>query len=352
MATTVGWTSVDLRHGLLARAAELRDEAAELEREAVAWTLPADPADIPIQWSDVLNGANLERATGVESPNAFDPRRQSAARHSVVLARLGRSDEALRLAAYAETASPFDFEIVIGITLTRALIALTAGEPTRAFDTLMSVIASAHGHKANFGLSALMGVFAESALCAERQDEARQVLDAWAVTVDIDMSDPDHPEPFVAHRLVRMDSSEHLAAVVLTDDRFPALAMARLQLATGMWLRRQGRITEARAYLQTAHFTLSRSGGRPWETLCLAEADAAQLRLRPVNPSELLTPHQLSVARLAAQGLNNREIADLLSMPPRAISSHLSRVFPTLGVNTRYQIAPALLLDDGIRESI
>ena len=42
--------------------------------------------------------------------------------------------------------------------------------------------------------------------------------------------------------------------------------------------------------------------------------------------------------RLAAYGLTNREIGERLYLSPRTVGSHLYRVYPGLGVNTRSQL--------------
>jgi DNA-binding NarL/FixJ family response regulator len=52
----------------------------------------------------------------------------------------------------------------------------------------------------------------------------------------------------------------------------------------------------------------------------------------------LLTPQQQFIARLAAQGLSNRAIADRLVLSPRTVGSHLYQIFPKLGVVSRRQL--------------
>ncbi|NAZ77546.1 hypothetical protein GTQ99_19325, partial [Kineococcus sp. T13] len=55
-----------------------------------------------------------------------------------------------------------------------------------------------------------------------------------------------------------------------------------------------------------------------------------------------LTPPELQVARLAAEGLTNKEIADRVYLSHRTVSSHLYKVFPKLGVANRRQLREAL----------
>ena len=48
-----------------------------------------------------------------------------------------------------------------------------------------------------------------------------------------------------------------------------------------------------------------------------------------------LTPQELQIAQLAAEGLSNREIGERLYLSHRTVGSHLYRLFPKLGVTSR-----------------
>jgi DNA-binding NarL/FixJ family response regulator len=52
-----------------------------------------------------------------------------------------------------------------------------------------------------------------------------------------------------------------------------------------------------------------------------------------------LTTSELSVARLVADGLTNREVAERLFVSPHTVSSHLRHVFSKLGINSRVELA-------------
>ena len=55
-----------------------------------------------------------------------------------------------------------------------------------------------------------------------------------------------------------------------------------------------------------------------------------------------LTPQELQIAQLAADGLSNREIGERLYLSHRTVGSHLYRLFPKLGVTSRTQLRNAL----------
>ena len=55
-----------------------------------------------------------------------------------------------------------------------------------------------------------------------------------------------------------------------------------------------------------------------------------------------LSPQELQIAQLAADGLSNREIGEQLYLSHRTVEAHLYRVFPKLGVTGRAQLRDAL----------
>jgi DNA-binding CsgD family transcriptional regulator len=54
---------------------------------------------------------------------------------------------------------------------------------------------------------------------------------------------------------------------------------------------------------------------------------------------EALTTSELTVARLVAEGLTNREVAERLYVSPHTVNSHLRHVFAKLGINSRVELA-------------
>jgi DNA-binding CsgD family transcriptional regulator len=51
-----------------------------------------------------------------------------------------------------------------------------------------------------------------------------------------------------------------------------------------------------------------------------------------------LSPQELQIAQLAAEGLSNREIGQQIYLSHRTVESHLYRLFPKLGVTSRAQL--------------
>ena len=133
------------------------------------------------------------------------------------------------------------------------------------------------------------------------------------------------------------------AARAMDLERWP-LARARLSLAYGTWLRRQRRVAESRAELRSARDLLDAIGVRYLADRAQHELGASgeATRNRSVDVLDQLTPQELQIARLAAEGLSNREIGTRLYLSHRTVGSHLYRVYPKLGVTSRAQLHTAL----------
>jgi DNA-binding CsgD family transcriptional regulator len=66
------------------------------------------------------------------------------------------------------------------------------------------------------------------------------------------------------------------------------------------------------------------------------------VRKRTVGTLDQLTPQEVQVARLAADGQTNPEIAAQLFLSPRMAEWHLTKVFGKLGIRSRKQLRSAL----------
>jgi DNA-binding NarL/FixJ family response regulator len=68
-------------------------------------------------------------------------------------------------------------------------------------------------------------------------------------------------------------------------------------------------------------------------------ASGETARRRDPSTTAQLTPQELQVARLVAEGMSNKEVAAQLFLSPRTIDAHLRSVFSKLDINSRTQLA-------------
>jgi DNA-binding CsgD family transcriptional regulator len=116
---------------------------------------------------------------------------------------------------------------------------------------------------------------------------------------------------------------------------------ARTELHFGQLLRRRRRPTEAREHLRWALQVFQRMAAPTWIELAAGELRAAgdpEADVRAVA-TEALTPQQLQIARLAAAGATNREVAARMSLSPRTVDHHMRNIFARLGIHSRIELA-------------
>jgi DNA-binding CsgD family transcriptional regulator len=115
---------------------------------------------------------------------------------------------------------------------------------------------------------------------------------------------------------------------------------ARTELLYGEWLRREREPLEARRHLRRAAEFFHQVGVPPWEARADAELRATGEKARRRDPSTLdqLTPQELQIAGLVAEGMTNRQVAAQLYLSPRTIDYHLRKVFSKLGVASRTEL--------------
>lgn len=123
-----------------------------------------------------------------------------------------------------------------------------------------------------------------------------------------------------------------------------AFGLARARLLYGEWLRRTGRVPEARAALQTASDMFESFGTEAFAARAGRElaATGSPVSARPVAAPAELTAQERQIARRARDGQSNAEIGADLFLSGRTVEWHLRKVFNKLGIANRRELGRAL----------
>jgi DNA-binding CsgD family transcriptional regulator len=142
------------------------------------------------------------------------------------------------------------------------------------------------------------------------------------------------------------DDAEQLYREAITRLRRTSIRvqLARTHLLYGEWLRRERRRIDAREELRTAHELFRDFGVEAFAERARVELEATGLRARKRTADTLdqLTPQETQIARLAAEGHTNREIAARLFISASTVEYHLRKAFRKLDVKSRTQLADRL----------
>jgi DNA-binding CsgD family transcriptional regulator len=190
----------------------------------------------------------------------------------------------------------------------------------------------------------------ETLIRAGRRDEGIAIMDELERVVAPELLIPQgigRPKGMLASD--DETAAEHFGATVTAAAAAGNLVgEGRTEIIWGERLRRSRRRAEARVHLERAVELLRGIGAT-----VLAERATTELRAaggvvgEDVASHQLLTPHELQVARLVVSGASNRDLAAKLFISPRTVEAHLTAIFRKLGVRNRRELA-ARAIDDPV----
>ncbi|MFE4517776.1 AAA family ATPase [Kitasatospora sp. NPDC056783] len=241
------------------------------------------------------------------------------------------------------------------IQITRGLIGLAAGRFAEAFSCVWRVFDPADPSYHPFMQTMAITELAEAATGDDHRAMARAALRQLLTSAGTSEVQMIRVSLGFAQALLAddEDAEERFRAAFDLDMSRTPFVRARLMLAYGTWLRRRRRVMEARDPLRIARESFAAMGVEPWRERAAQELRSAgegskggkggKGQGRPDR--ELLTPQEVQIAQLAAQGLSNKEIGRQLLLSPRTIGTHLYRIFPKLGITSRSQLGEKLGTD-------
>lgn len=251
--------------------------------------------------------------------------------------------QAVRARELADTVAPWQhMDLALTLRLVRGLARLADGRYTEAYEELRPLLDQPHRGLRWQGLAAVMP-FATAADRGDSRDEAAPVLATLEEAARATPAPLLHVQLSYARAVLAPDAAaEELFLVALGQDlsRWP-LVKARTEHAYGQWLRRRRQAARSRTMLLSARTAFDLVGASDWAGHTAATTD---------NPlpsvTELLSPQETLIVKLAAEGLSNREIAERLYLSHRTVAAHLYRAFPKLGITSRGELASLLKLPE------
>lgn len=236
---------------------------------------------------------------------------------------------------------------VYGIYLASAigLLELSLGDAEAADATFRALLATleAGGHREP-GIFRVHANAGEAAVAVGDLERAERIAASLAAHADRtghrwSRASSERVLALVAAARADLDTARDLAERARAG--YESLAMplerARALLVAGVVERRARRRARARELLDEAARELDRLGARLWAERARAELGRVSGRAR--RDATELTPAELRVVELAAEGLPNKEIAGRLFVTVHTVELHLSHAYAKLGVRSRSQLA-------------
>ena len=231
------------------------------------------------------------------------------------------------------------------LQLARGLSALASGHPDDACEQLVRIFSAGDAGFHPSQKFAALAHLAEAAAKSGQLDRLRPIVAELTPVAAATNSPALAMSLAYAEALLAQDAGagEPLRRALEADLSAWPFERARLQVAYGASLRHGRRRRDSRSYLRAAGETFDALGARRWADWAWQELRASGETVRRAeDPAARLSPQELQVATMAAQGLTNRQIASQLFLSPRTVSTHLYHIYPKVGVTTRHELHRAL----------
>lgn len=339
----------DEAFGTAARVRRIADRAGSVPRLAQARSALAQLLFEAGQWDDA-------RCEAEALPDAMKDPAATCCDHgvaAVIAFHRGNVDTARRhLDRAAPSAEHIGNRVISALTLARSLDHEVTDEPDQALAVLVSCLA----HRPE-ELDEVEDLLPEAARLAAGAGMADVVADAAARATGLaGRGQVPHRQGSAAYCRGLLDGN--VALLLLAADKFAVagrpLWEAKALEAAALRSAQDGDRGAARTAFTRADEIYERLGAA-WDVARLRAAmrgygmrRGSRNRHRQASAGwESLTPSEAKVARLVAEGLANREIAERLVLSVRTVESHVSHVLAKLGMRSRVDIVRGRRVDGG-----
>ncbi|MDT7579465.1 MAG: hypothetical protein QOK35_729, partial [Pseudonocardiales bacterium] len=306
-------------------------------------------------WDDAVVHAERAVAVATEADLAFI---SAMALAVAALVPAARGDQGGAEALLRDASRPGDYErSVASVGLARARLAEARADPAGVLAALEPLRALPFRDAIDEpGFWAWPDLYAEALVALDRVAEA----DALLVPHEERAAERGRASPIArlarARGRVEAAAGRPDSAAAAFDRALAALAgvtlpfeEARVELAAGAFRRRIGQRRRAVDLLESARRRFVALGAVPYVQRCDRELAASGRRPSAAQERNAvgLTSQELVVARLAAAGRSNREVAVELVVSVKTVEFHLRNVFHKLGITTRRELGGRLAVIDG-----
>ncbi|MEU9129917.1 AAA family ATPase [Kitasatospora sp. NPDC048540] len=227
-----------------------------------------------------------------------------------------------------------------------AAIAQAQADPAAMYEALLPALALVQSDGGVWPTHQFWPMWAEALTGTGRIDQAREALERLREqSRQIEFLRP--ITAFTAGRIAFVEGNPEAAAAAYDEvlarpfgPDYPPLHLARLEHAAGTLHLRQGDRQRALRLIDSARDRLQGLGAAPF--LARLEPDHRALGTttapEPAGAATRLTDREMDIARCAAQGLTNREIAQQLFVSVKTVEYHLGHVFAKLDLSSRRQL--------------
>lgn len=197
------------------------------------------------------------------------------------------------------------------------------------------------GHRRLFGVDLVRLLMAEG-----RTGDARSIATILNQAASVSGTDTDRARAFHAGGLIDGNAAALVEAADLLESVGRVTESIRTRTDAAIVLADEGHTTEA---------TATATDVADWFQLRGADAELAPVdallrslgvhrgsrakRTRAKTGWDAVTPTEMRVLELVAEGLTNRQIGDRLFVSPRTVESHISKLFPKLNASSRTELA-------------
>ena len=233
------------------------------------------------------------------------------------------------------------------VLYSRARLLLALGDPRAALDGLLAI--GELPHSSGVGAPAFVAWRSAAALVAHQLGDQRAARRLAAEEVELARGFGAARALGIALRAFALVQSppavDALEEAISVLERSPArLERARTLVDLGAAIRRAGERAASRARLRDGHDLAVVCGATRLAEHARQEIAASGERVSRggLHGVESLTPSELRIAELAADGQTNREIAQSLFITQKTVETHLRHVFDKLDIRSRRRLREAL----------